>query len=297
LHAEIVVRAAFDIGSNKVKSKVAEVDVHEGKILKILYQETFPIDFFEFLKGEKNLDLIKDCKSFVALEELKNKILPFHPQGIIGVATAAYRNSSFGRETISSLSQGLGFPIFTIDQTIEGILGFNSVMQAARLYSNEVIVLDIGGGSFQVTRKKNDQIFVFGSTIGRKHVLERLNKITLKDKTYKEIYESIRQEIQLNLGVLPCELKNAIVQSNHVVIGIGAYPKIEELKDGVWDCTLINQLCEKEFNQADRSNQNCADLMLLLSIMEIFQIKKIERYFCPGNADGLLVHEEYWTEY
>lgn len=163
----VQIRAAFDVGSGSTKMKVSEVDVCQGKLLKLL----FPVQVDDFAKAAHKVPYKEDLKrsyqqadrkkgtlseavtqrGLKALLDLKAVAQSYGAKAWAGVATSAFRQASNGKDVIAQLSQKSGIPIVVISQTEEGMLAFYAVRALfPQIPVEQLLVWDIGGSSMQM---------------------------------------------------------------------------------------------------------------------------------------------------
>ena len=152
-------RYAFDFGSGAIKSKAVEFDVCANKIHKVFGQFDKPIKFINCLIKLENNDYRIDekCLNRAAIEfgnfESEYNI-SCKVNKCAGVATAWARKADNAGIIIDALAkQGVQMKI--LSQFDEGVYAFNAVLKSGEIDSSidpqEIIVWDIGGGSFQLT--------------------------------------------------------------------------------------------------------------------------------------------------
>ena len=167
-------RAAFDIGSGKIKMQISDVDLTAGKITNVLFTDSVKLPMREDL--DKNLDgrlsIEMQNKLVDALSELMKKALPFHPKEYHAVATESLRLAKNGKSLTERIKKETGLSMSIITQDEEGILGFVSAINATALDPDKVVSWDFGGGSFQITAKFGDHYLVYQGKLGRKKIFK-----------------------------------------------------------------------------------------------------------------------------
>ena len=167
-------RYAFDFGSGAIKSKAVEFDVCINKTHKVFGQFDKPIKFINCLKLDDNRVYFIDEKclnratiEFNNFEEEYN--ISCKKSKCAGVATAWARKASNVKTIIDALAkQGVQMKI--LSQHDEGIYAFNAVIKSGEIDnidSKDVIVWDIGGGSFQLSMlDENNKVYVYHGAHG-----------------------------------------------------------------------------------------------------------------------------------
>lgn len=178
---ETVIRAAVDIGSGATKLRIAQVNVKNQKIEKILVDEAFTVHYQEHLEksATKSFD---DAVMQTGLDSLKKSAeiaKQYHVQKVIAVATAAFRNAANADQFIQKIEKETGIKIYIIDQDLEGKLAFEAALNQMPVEATDLVVWDIGGGSFQLTMQNKDGSY----EIYRGHMAS----VPFKNKVIKEI--------------------------------------------------------------------------------------------------------------
>lgn len=194
----VVRRAAFDVGSGTVKVKVADVDVFEQKVLKIVLDEEKKVDFKGDMAKRNNTDFSNEVMDLgkAALTELKEKAMALDPAPtqFAGVATAAFRSSANGGEFVAHINADLGLNLQIITQDTEALVGLAGATIAVGQETtdlHDLVVWDIGNGSMQISTANSvegaTQIVIFknqqGSTPTRNRIIVDVLKKEIKGVT------------------------------------------------------------------------------------------------------------------
>ena len=289
--------AAMDFGSGTTKALVAEVDVCEKKILKVLYEQRLALALNEAL--EKSVDqkvpLAVVETSRLALQKMFDEVRAFHPQKTFAVATSVFRVAKNGKELAQKISELLGAPIQIITQEREAELGYWSALaQKETLPRPDFIVWDIGGGSMQMYAQHQEKIKMFKGDLA---------SVTFKNRIIEELQFKKPQEVS---SPNPLGLnKNAAVQlaKNHAALKVPAFFKNQPQEarwigvGGVLSMSVQKQVDQKAsaFSLADlektltersflkddqiKSDYRVSDisnLALVLGYMKALGIQKVE---------------------
>jgi exopolyphosphatase/guanosine-5'-triphosphate,3'-diphosphate pyrophosphatase len=157
--------AAIDIGSNAIRMVVAARQDHEMKILK---KFRFPIrlgaDVFENgLISDRNFK--EAVKTFEKFHELSEEL---HVKSIKAVGTSALREAKNQKEFVSLIKKKSSIQIEVIDGVEEARLIYLAVKNEVELKNHHALLIDIGGGSVELTFSENSlmtatQSFPFGT--------------------------------------------------------------------------------------------------------------------------------------
>ena len=141
--------ALYDIGSGSTKVSVLQVSSCGGPVVSLL-RDSRKVDYKKDLEDQPFFSPAIQKQGLQALVDLKKIAEGHQPMRHRGVATAAFRQAQNGALFLSELGKGAGIELELISQDREAELGF----KATQSYLGEEhaqAVIDIGGGSFQVT--------------------------------------------------------------------------------------------------------------------------------------------------
>jgi exopolyphosphatase / guanosine-5'-triphosphate,3'-diphosphate pyrophosphatase len=313
---QVVVRAAIDIGSGATKLKVAEINLKTHKIEKVLVNESFAVQYQEAL--EKSTTHTFDAEVMkVGLEALKKsqEIAQKHQAGkVIAVATASFRKAANVDDFIDQIYRETGIEVHVIDQQLEGILGFEATAAQCNTDPKNIIVWDIGGGSFQFsTLDEKENIVVYrgldASIPFKNHVIESIKKedpnfITTPNPLSRgqvKDAESYAQSISKKVDRL---FKNKISNPRTKVVGIGnifaygIYPLVG--KKAVFTQQELNKQVhglrgktDKDLGEGAYVNVAVTNPILVLGFMETLKIRQVD-ILDVNNADGALLYASFW---
>jgi exopolyphosphatase/guanosine-5'-triphosphate,3'-diphosphate pyrophosphatase len=146
---------AVDVGSNGIRMVVAELD--EAGALHEIENSREPVrlgaDAFD--KGRFTPATIrKTVKAFTRFAAI------FQAHNVTkarAVATSAVRDASNGRQLIDSIQQATGLRLQVISGLTEAQLVFEAVAGAVGLQGRTAMLVDMGGGSVEITISRNGQ--------------------------------------------------------------------------------------------------------------------------------------------
>lgn len=150
--------AVVDIGSNTVRINLYIVD-EDGLISSVMSKKTvaglatYVEDGYMSKKGADKLVRILQDYNKISEAFASNKILI--------IATASLRNIENSQEILEYVQASIGLPIFLVsgpDEARYGLLGISSDYSI-----NNAYIIDIGGGSTEVTLVKDQEILYSGS--------------------------------------------------------------------------------------------------------------------------------------
>lgn len=150
VHAHVVRRAAFDIGSGCTKLLVVDVDTKARRITGELYGEERRVPFKAGAAssgGSLPPDVMR--LGIEVLTDLVQVAKSHGAQEFSGVATEVFRHAGNGGDFLKRVQHELGFSVSIVAQKTEAMLG----LATAEAYAGAgVTSWDSGGGSFQIAK-------------------------------------------------------------------------------------------------------------------------------------------------
>lgn len=145
-------RGTIDVGSGSTKVVIADVD-NESETYTILFEESFSVPYQASLEASYDgcFDLNVREKGMDTFNHIQSLFESYQVEKIAAVATAAFREATNGESFAASVREKTKIPLKIISQREEGILAFCSGVLGAERKADEVVVWDIGTGSFQMT--------------------------------------------------------------------------------------------------------------------------------------------------
>lgn len=311
------VRAAIDIGSGATKLRVAEVNIKDHKIDRILVNESFPVHYQEHLMKSGN-NTFDDQVMQQGIDAIKKGVAlakQNHAERVIAVATASFRKAANADAFIERIYKETGVPVFIIDQDLEGILAYNAVLTLGKYDPPKLIVWDIGGGSLQLIATDNQgrhAVFrgnlasipfknMIIQSIQRKDILQNL---TPNPMSVSDIEQAISRARE-TAGKVDQLYKDLIGQSDVKVVGVGnifaygIYPMVgkkspftqEELHKALLNLANKN---DQEVGGGDYANVQVSNAALVLGYMQGLGIQQMEA-LDVNNADEAMLYNEFWN--
>jgi exopolyphosphatase/guanosine-5'-triphosphate,3'-diphosphate pyrophosphatase len=140
--------AAIDVGSNSIRLVVAEYDRATGLTIIDEIKEQPRLAAGVATSGA--LDDGAMAQAIKALGRMLDVCQRRNVARIRGVATAAVREATNGREFLDRVKAQLGLDLEIIDGDTEAALSYRSVAHHFRLEDTEALIADIGGGSLEL---------------------------------------------------------------------------------------------------------------------------------------------------
>lgn len=190
--------SAIDIGSNALRIIVAEwspeKNAHQLEILKKwrapvrLGQDVFQSENI----SEETLD--KAIKAFHKFKKINEK---YNVQHCRAIATSALREAKNKAHFIDTIFKTTGFKIDLIDGLEEGRLIHAAVNREVLMERKSTLLIDIGGGSVEVTFSENGKIDTTQSfPMGTVRTLDLLKRKNLSEEQIEKIIEEYTPTLQ-----------------------------------------------------------------------------------------------------
>ncbi len=148
-------KAVIDLGTNTFNITIGEVKNNE---LQIALNMEVPVRLG--MDGINSNTITPDAMSrgLLAFEKFKHYIDEFHITDVFAFATSAIRNATNGQEFVNSVKEKYAVTINTINGLQEAALIFKGAINAFKFPEENVLIMDIGGGSVEFIVAKNAEI-------------------------------------------------------------------------------------------------------------------------------------------
>ena len=187
--------AAIDLGSNAVRFFVATLHKDELHIRK---NSRYPIRLGEdvFSSGEVSEQKILELEE--AFIRFKKRIEKYGIKKVRACGTSALRNATNGDQVIERVQKASGIQIERITGEQEADLIRSAVCREFELSNCNILLIDIGGGSTELTLVTNEEIVASRSfPVGSVRLLpyENLLEIDVKLQPHLEAMKEFIQEV------------------------------------------------------------------------------------------------------
>lgn len=227
--------AAIDIGSNACRLTIAET--HDFAHLHILERVRIPLrlgndSFSNGIFSEQTMH-----QTELVFKNFKKLINHYNVSYTTAYATSAMRNAKNSRTLIQRLKKTSGIPLKVIDGNVEAQTIFLGIKKNKSLVSEDCLLIDIGGGSTELTIVHREQILDMRSfPIGTVRLLQE------KQKGWKELLSQSLQ--QMHEFLLPYHINPALS-----IVGTGGnLRRIGKLRQKILNKTDISFIKQKEIN-------------------------------------------------
>lgn len=328
----VAIRAAYDLGSGRLKLQVAEMDLREKRILRILVEEERRCLLRQAMAmrsdGAMGAEILETC--FGMLREFRQAAESAGAQHHAAVATAVFRDAADGGAFLERVRLELGLEAKIVSQELEGELGYLTAQALAAqtgtsLTDRQLLAWDSGGGSFQVSARAPDGgLQVWGGDIGSagatKAMVEDVQGCSFgKEKNQRstpnpcapEQLKSLSALLRARIGEPPAWLseRHAGVE-NEVIIAFccsgGAFEQCEQaVANGSAEFTAdeLWQALERLAGQTDpqleaqgyaQPHMVLTKMVLVHSVMTLANFAKVKHVYAAGTCTGMLLCDVLW---
>ncbi len=305
-----VVRAAIDVGSGGPKLRVAEVDLSAYRIARILHIQEYPVAFQDALSRSDDR-ILSPQVIHQGLESIKAAIATarsFEAEKIVILGASIFRNAANGEQFAHAIHIETSLPVHVLDQDLEGKLAFQAALAHTGADSDNLVVWDLGGGSYQFIGAERVYKSQDASGPFRDYIIEIIqgknlkehrtpNPLTCEDAVLAEAHAFV---LSFKIDhVFQMKIRSPSTQ----VVGVGSAfsrgiaPLIGKNHFTVGELVLLT---ESLIGKADRDLGNsifsCCDVsnaLLILGFMKGLGIKEMSTADI-NNADGALLYKTFW---
>lgn len=174
--------SAIDIGSNAIRMMIADITLHPSPSIQVIkrFRAAVRLGHDVFTEGVITPASMEIAKATFRRYAETNKELGV--QACRAVATSACREAKNRKEFVAEVFENSHIPIEIIDGTEEGRLIHLAVRRELDLDNKRSMLIDVGGGSVEVTFSSGDKMIATKSfPMGTVRVLENLAKRNLTE--------------------------------------------------------------------------------------------------------------------
>jgi exopolyphosphatase/guanosine-5'-triphosphate,3'-diphosphate pyrophosphatase len=295
--------AAIDIGSNAIRLVIGEFD-SDTRSLRLVRKLREPVRLGKdvFASGTISDKTLRDALE--VFTKFQNLINAYSVKTIRAVATSALREAANQDAFVKRIKQDTGIAISVIDGLEEARLIHDAVAAHVNLNQKLAVLIDIGGGSVEVTLSRNSKMLASQSfELGTVRLLQKMEELKLKEKNLKFWIDSQMPMVQ--------DFISKSTKGEKVDVCIGSGGNIESLgklrvqlldKDSTFSIKpkeineIFNHLTSvplKERIERFNMRPDRADVIVPASlvVLAILEILGSPRLLIPavGLKDGILV--------
>ncbi|MDQ6973830.1 MAG: Ppx/GppA family phosphatase, partial [Mariprofundaceae bacterium] len=191
--------AAIDVGSNAMRLGIAAYDKAGVPQLIQRYREPVRLGHDVFTSGSISPQTMHD--TIQAFHQFQRILKQYHIDTYHAVATSAMRDSHNGSQLIQRIQQETGISLELISGEEEARLVHYSIARRVHLEDQFVLLVDMGGGSVEVTLCDNGEIISAQSfKLGTVRLLELLGKSSNFNTLLSEYMEGVRNKLKEQIG-------------------------------------------------------------------------------------------------
>jgi exopolyphosphatase / guanosine-5'-triphosphate,3'-diphosphate pyrophosphatase len=293
--------SAIDVGSNAMRMVIGEVD--EAWRVHTLENIRLPVRLGQdvFSKGTLEKTTIQQTEE--AFLRFKHVADNYGVQKMRAVATSAAREASNRRSLIDRIYRASGIKLEVINGEEEARLIHSAVVHTLNLKNKRTLLIDIGGGSVEVTISTGQNIISTESyNMGTVRLLEKLDSKDTSRHAFatlvREYAEAARYRIERDIGDAKIQIC-AGTGGNVEEIGrlrqklfkaeSGSFVRLDELKEMI---NRLDRLSYEERIHKLKLRPDRADVILPASIVlhMIAEEAKVKQIAIPnvGLKDGIL---------
>jgi len=191
--------AAIDVGSNAMRLGIAARDDKGLPELILRHREPVRLGHDAFTTGTLNEATMQEA--IAAFRQFRRILDQHHVETVRGTATSAMRDASNGRQLTQRIAEETGIRLDIISGEEEARLVHYSIAHRVNLHNHFALLIDIGGGSVEVTLCDDGEIIAAQSfKIGTVRLLEMLGEGDNFQRLLQEYLEGARKKLREQLG-------------------------------------------------------------------------------------------------
>lgn len=225
-----MIRASIDIGTNSVLLLVAEIK--QGKIHSIIEKQQIPrlgkgVDRDKSLSSESRkrvISVLRDYKEFLESN------YPDIVSDTVVTATSAVRDALNRRQFLREIEDSTGWKVLLLSGDEEAQVTFKGALSTLKSERNkQYAVLDIGGGSTEITLGKPDKLHSFRSVdmgsvrFSERFILEDPPESAQISKAKEEIKKLLNTQNVPDDEFVPVGVAGTVTSLAAIALGLKSY--------------------------------------------------------------------------
>jgi len=163
--------ASIDIGTNTILLLIAEVD-ENGVIHPLEHRQQIP-RIGKDVDKNKIINSAAFARTAQILNDYKKIAFEYKVDSIIACATSAVRDADNRNQLLAYLNEATGIKVEVLSGEEEAYISFTGVLSGYNELVSSACVIDVGGGSTEVSYLKDEQIVMNSFRIGAVRLKER----------------------------------------------------------------------------------------------------------------------------
>ena len=314
ISADIERRAAIDVGSGGTKLTIADVDTDTNQIAEVILETSFPVAYQASLDRSHDGKFDEETKNtgLKVFKDIQQLASTHQVQRISAIATSAFRKANNTKKFIEEIEEQTQIKVKVIPQHEEGEIAFFSAIASGAFNKEEVLVLDVGTGSFQMTTTDdNQELTVYmgesmGSQAFKSYIMDTIQN---KDEGSNSPNPISEEDLKMADSYARAFARKAYpvikqkIKDHHTIVGIGRLfynsvgPVASEngviTRDGLR--AFINNSLGKEDEDLNNpfASVDVSNSILVLAVMKALHIQEIQPIETT-TTKGMLASPSYW---
>ncbi len=276
--------AAIDLGSNALRAVIARKSKNNQITVIKSFREPLRLGEDVFAKGRISREKMQRTEeAFIKLLYLFSE---YNVTNARAMATSAMRESKNSKILIEKIVNSTGIAIETIDGDLEADLICNAVKGQVNLKKKTALLMDIGGGSTELSLVKNEKVIAAQSfNVGTVRLLDYKNHDDLEKKIKLEL-EKMIEFIELHMKIKDLQIMigtggnlRRIGKIRKKILGkssseLATFSEIDHMEEAISSMSFVERIRKLELDQ-NRADVILPAIMLTFKLMEALKMKQI----------------------
>lgn len=275
--------AAIDLGSNALRAIIVRKNRNSLEVIKN-FREPLRLGEDVFTTGDISPEKMQLTEE--AFIKLFHTFTEYNVTNVFARATSAMRESQNGKELIDRVRNSTGIEIETIKGLEEARLIFEAVRGQVKLGKKTAVLMDIGGGSTELTLVREDKIIAAHSfNVGTVRLIQYKDQIELENKIRVQVLH-MHKFIELHLGKKKPDLlvgtggnlrrigkiRKKILRKSTSELAL--FSEIDHMEEAILSMSYVDRIRRLELDQ-NRADVILPAIMLTHHLMKALKIDQI----------------------
>lgn len=275
--------AAIDLGSNALRAVIVRKTLNQLEVIKNIRE---PLRLGEDVFSTGNISPEKMDLTEEAFIRLFHSFTEYNVSQVEARATSAMRDSLNGQELVNRVRTITGIEIETIKGIEEARLIFEAVKGQIDFGKKTAVLIDIGGGSTELTIVKKGNILGSSSfNVGTVRLIQYKDQAELEKKIEVQIVR-MRQFIELHLGKKSPQMLigtggnlRRIGKIRKKILGkptsqLALFSEIHHMEEAIVSMSYVDRIRSLELDK-NRADVILPAIMLTHHLMKALKMEKI----------------------
>lgn len=288
--------AAIDLGSNALRAVIARQSHDTVEIVRT-FRAPLRLGEDVFHTGKISPQKMQETEE--AFIKLFHFFAEYSVSDIRAAATSAMRDSQNGKELARRILHTTGIQIETIQGMEEAELIFQAVRGQVSLNKKTAVLMDVGGGSTEITVVKNQKILgIHSFNVGTVRLLQYKTAEELEDKIkdqVKEIGRFVKEHLDKKKPDLMIGTGGNLRRIGKIrkkILGretsqLATFDEIHHMEQAILSMSYVDRIRRLELDQ-NRADVILPAIMLTHDLMDKLKLKEI-RLPKVGLKEGLIL--------